>query len=55
MTFQDSIDNLNGAIADMTARVKAYFSQIDEQERYGWMAEGTGAVLAITGLVLLML
>ncbi len=55
MGLQESIDGLNRAVADMTSRVQAYFSQIDEQERYGWMAEGAGALLAITGVVLLIL
>lgn len=34
-------------------QARDYFSQLDQEEIYGWVAAGAGLVLVVVGLVLL--
>ncbi len=47
MGFRDQIQG-------WTDDAKDYFAQLSPQERYGWVAEGAGAVLLLLGLALLV-
>jgi hypothetical protein len=49
------LDDLNAQMQDVLEQIKGYFSDLDDQERYGWLAEGIGFVLVIVGVVLLFL
>ena len=55
MDLQQEVAALNAAIEEFADRARIYFAQIDDQERYGWIAEGVGAALALTGIVLWIL
>ncbi|MBR9700524.1 hypothetical protein GOV11_01525 [Candidatus Woesearchaeota archaeon] len=36
-------------------QAKEYFSQLNQNEIYGWVGEGVGFVIFIVGIILLML
>jgi hypothetical protein len=51
-SFQEQLDELNQKIEAWFNDVKEYFLQLNEYEKYGWAAEGTGFILIIVGIVL---
>jgi len=53
--FLQWVEDLNTRINQFVADAKVYFSQLNDYEKYGWIAEGTGFVVFIVGIVLLIL
>ena len=50
-----SFERMRDAIEEFVDRTGSYFRQLDEQERYGWVAEGGGFLTFIVGIVLWIL
>lgn len=53
--LQAELDRFNGKLNEWLSDMKVYFSQLNEQEMYGWIGEGVGFIVLIVGLVLLAL
>jgi hypothetical protein len=46
---------MNQQLSDLLAGANAYFAQLSDYEKYGWIAEVAGFLLFITGVVLFFL
>lgn len=54
-TFQEQLNELNQKLKAWFENVKVYFSQLNDYEKYAWIAEGTGFVLILVGVVLFLI
>ena len=55
MDVKEKLSEAQAQISEWMDHAKEYFSQLNQQEQYGWMGEGTGFLLVIIGVVLLIL
>lgn len=55
MDFSGMLEDFNEQLRQFNDWAQSYFSDLDKEEKYGWIGEGTGAVMLLVGLVLLIL
>ena len=52
MTFQNQLQDFQTKLNAFVDKAKEYFMQLNDYEKYGWIAEAIGLLLIIVGLVL---
>ena len=53
MGFQEQLNELSKRFNAWLSGVQRYFGQLNDEERYAWIGEGTGFALVVAGVVLL--
>ncbi len=55
MDFQEKLNEVNDLINEWLEITKEYFGQLNDMEKYGWAAEGTGFLIFLVGFILLII
>lgn len=53
MDFKEQFQNLKETLDAWLDQTKEYFNQLNEYEIYGWIGEGVGVAVLVTGIILL--